>query len=78
MSISSAFIQSVSQSFIICMYVCFAFVSYNFIDVVQFHEGVERLMRVLEAEGVTQTLKSHEYGAKPGDLVTIGEWDFVF
>jgi hypothetical protein len=44
----------------------------------KFHEGVERLMRVLEAEGVTKALRLQPYDAQPGDWVSIGEWDFRF
>lgn len=41
-----------------------------------YYEAVQRFQRILDAEGINETLK--EYGAKEGDLVMIGEWDFNY
>jgi GTP-binding protein len=41
-----------------------------------YYEAMERFQRVLYAEGITQALS--KAGAREGDLVMIGEWDFSF
>lgn len=41
-----------------------------------YYEAAMRFQRILEARGVTAALK--ERGAKEGDLVMIGDWDFDF
>lgn len=41
-----------------------------------YYEAIQRFQRILEAEGIIAELK--ENGAKEGDLVMIGDWDFNF
>eukprot|EP01038_Epipyxis_sp_PR26KG_P006623 gene6623-9091_t len=41
-----------------------------------YYESVQRFQRILEAEGITSALA--EAGAKEGDLVMIGDWDFNY
>eukprot|EP01032_Pedospumella_encystans_P009207 gene9207-10862_t len=41
-----------------------------------YYEAVRRFQRILEAEGIAKALR--EAGAKQGDLVMVGEWDFNY
>ena len=41
-----------------------------------YYEAVQRFQRILEAEGINDALK--EAGAREGDLVMIGDWDFNY
>ena len=41
-----------------------------------YYESVDRFQRILDAHGISESLK--ENGAKEGDLVMIGDWDFTY
>lgn len=41
-----------------------------------YYEAVRRFQRILEAQGISQALK--EAGAKQGDVVMVGDWDFNY
>ncbi len=41
-----------------------------------YYEAVRRFQRILESEGIAKALR--EAGAKQGDLVMVGEWDFNY
>jgi hypothetical protein len=41
-----------------------------------YYEAVRRFQRILEAEGIAQALR--EAGARQGDTVSIGGWEFNY
>jgi hypothetical protein len=41
-----------------------------------YYEAVQRFQRILDAEGISEALENK--GAKAGDLVMIGDWDFNY
>jgi GTP-binding protein len=42
----------------------------------EYYEALQRFQRILDAEGISDALQ--EAGAKQGDLVMIGDWDFSY
>lgn len=42
----------------------------------EYYEAVRRFQRILEAQGISEALR--RAGAKQGDLVMVGDWDFNY